>query len=55
MEPSARAVRKSAGLNIGTSGEHKEHTDMKPKNTICLWFDKDAHEAARALRHLSGW
>src|SRR5258707_14243658 len=20
---------------------------MKPKNTICLWFDKEAHEAAR--------
>ncbi len=20
---------------------------MKPKNTICLWFNKDAHEAAR--------
>ena len=20
---------------------------MKPKNTICLWFDKNAHEAAR--------
>jgi predicted 3-demethylubiquinone-9 3-methyltransferase (glyoxalase superfamily) len=20
---------------------------MKPKNTICLWFGKDAHEAAR--------
>ena len=20
---------------------------MKPKNTICLWFDKDASEAAR--------
>src|ERR1700744_5771493 len=20
---------------------------MKPKNTICLWFDKDAHEAAK--------
>ena len=20
---------------------------MKPKNRICLWFDKDAHEAAR--------
>src|SRR6476661_3953252 len=20
---------------------------MKPKNTICLWFDKDAHQAAR--------
>ena len=28
-------------------GEHKEHTNMKPKNMICLWFDKDAHEAAR--------
>jgi predicted 3-demethylubiquinone-9 3-methyltransferase (glyoxalase superfamily) len=27
--------------------EHKEHTSMKPKTTICLWFDKDAHEAAR--------
>src|SRR6202162_1096818 len=27
--------------------EHKEHTNMKPKNTICLWFDKDAVEAAR--------
>jgi len=26
---------------------HTEHTNMKPKNTICLWFDKDAHEAAR--------
>src|SRR5262245_9235382 len=25
----------------------KEHTNMKPKNTICLWFDKDADEAAR--------
>ncbi len=20
---------------------------MTPKNTICLWFDTDAHEAAR--------
>ena len=20
--------------------EHKEHTNMKRKNTICLWFDK---------------
>lgn len=27
--------------------EHKEHTNMKPKNTICLWFDRNAHEAAR--------
>jgi predicted 3-demethylubiquinone-9 3-methyltransferase (glyoxalase superfamily) len=27
--------------------EHKEHTQMKAKNTICLWFDKDAEQAAR--------
>lgn len=27
--------------------EQKEHTNMKPPITICLWFDKDAHEAAR--------
>ena len=27
--------------------EHKEHMNMTPKNTICLWFDKDAHDAAR--------
>ena len=27
--------------------EEMEHTSMRPKNTICLWFDKDAHEAAR--------
>ncbi len=27
--------------------EHKEHTTMTPKNTICLWFDKGAQEAAR--------
>jgi len=26
---------------------NKEQTTMKPKNMICLWFDKDAHEAAR--------
>ena len=26
--------------------EHKEYRNMKPKNTICLWFDKDALEAA---------
>src|SRR5262245_18860496 len=28
-------------------GFFKEHMNMKPKNTICLWFDKDAHDAAR--------
>jgi len=26
---------------------HKELTTVKPKNTICLWFDKDAEDAAR--------
>jgi 2-polyprenyl-6-hydroxyphenyl methylase/3-demethylubiquinone-9 3-methyltransferase len=26
---------------------HKERTSMTPKNTICLWFNKDAEEAAR--------
>jgi predicted 3-demethylubiquinone-9 3-methyltransferase (glyoxalase superfamily) len=25
----------------------KEHTNMTPKNTICLWYDKDAVDAAR--------
>jgi predicted 3-demethylubiquinone-9 3-methyltransferase (glyoxalase superfamily) len=34
------------GVNPDLS-EHKEYMNMKPKNTICLWFDKDAHEAAR--------
>jgi len=24
-----------------------EHEQLKPRNTICLWFDKDALEAAR--------
>ena len=23
------------------------HTNRKPKSTICLWFDKDVHQAAR--------
>jgi hypothetical protein len=27
--------------------DHKEDTNMKPKNTICLWFDKDAQDAAQ--------
>src|SRR6185295_8638335 len=26
---------------------NKEPTHMTPKNTICLWFNKDAHEAAQ--------
>jgi predicted 3-demethylubiquinone-9 3-methyltransferase (glyoxalase superfamily) len=27
--------------------QHKELTTVKAKNTICLWYDKDAHDAAR--------
>jgi len=41
----------SRSVRPGESGvrvdPHKELTIVKPKNTICLWFDKDAHEAAR--------
>ena len=37
--------RRAAALRLLIT--HKEYTNMKPKNTICLWFDKDAHEAAR--------
>ena len=29
------------------SSNHKERTNLKPKNTICLWFDKDPPEGAR--------
>jgi predicted 3-demethylubiquinone-9 3-methyltransferase (glyoxalase superfamily) len=32
---------------VGPLIEQKEQTNMKPKNTICLWFDKEAHEAAQ--------
>ena len=33
--------------------EHHEPKTMIPKNRICLWFDKDAHEAARFYAHVS--
>src|SRR5574342_757815 len=33
-------------LEIRSAGQ-EEYTNMTPKNTICLWFDKDALEAAR--------
>src|ERR1700722_16616525 len=42
---SAHGLQGTGGRNEAAHG--KEHTKMKPKNTICLWFDKDAHEAAR--------
>src|SRR5215203_2447467 len=34
-------------LSEGTRRSYREHSSMTPKNTICLWFDKDAHDAAR--------
>ena len=46
-EVSVGASRFANSSSIGHSTEHKEHTNMTPRNTICLWFDKDAHEAAR--------
>ena len=42
-----RTDAKTAAFALIEHKEHKEHTNMKPKNTICLWFDKEAHEAAR--------
>ena len=33
-------------LRNGTSNA-QEQRKMKPKNTICLWFDREAQEAAR--------
>src|SRR6266542_6981358 len=43
---SPRCLRRR-GLRRFACSSTREHTKMKPKNTICLWFDKDAHEAAR--------
>src|SRR5947209_15673010 len=34
-------------LRVVEQQDAKEHASMKPKNTICLWYDKDAQEAAR--------
>ena len=41
--------RKDASFALTEYQEHAkaEGHSMKPKNTICLWFDKDAQEAAR--------
>jgi hypothetical protein len=25
---------------------------MTPKNTICLWFDKNAHQAAKTMKKI---
>jgi len=29
--------------------EHNRDTHLKPKNTICLWFDQDAQEAGPSV------
>ena len=50
-----QVIRRTGGSLIHTGPETaafaliepKEVTHMKSKNTICLWFDNDAHEAAR--------
>ena len=34
-------------MAIGKMVLGREAREMKAKNTICLWFDKDAHDAAR--------
>jgi len=41
-----RVARHGLGALIAPIG-YKEHSNMKPKNTICLWYDKDAEDAAR--------
>src|ERR1700753_3662186 len=35
------------GARRGSGAFHEEPTTMKAKNTICLWYDRDAEEAAR--------
>ena len=43
-----KSQRGSGGSPAKTAlDDFRNAHDMKPKNTICLWFDKDAHEAAR--------
>src|SRR4029077_3266219 len=39
----------SAAGRVGTAAtpQKRNRAHMTPKNTICLWFDKDALEAAR--------
>ena len=56
FETSGRGGHQITSWTTDTSGpkteafalvEHKEPTNMQRKNTICLWFDKDALDAAR--------
>src|SRR5215831_4905575 len=43
----SRSSLESAETAGDRLSEHKEYRNVKPKNTVCLWFDKDALEAAR--------
>src|SRR4051812_11090166 len=36
-----------ADAHVNNDRNTRSTPEMKPKNTICLWFDKNAHEAAR--------
>jgi hypothetical protein len=47
MVSNASSVRNLHTLAEATLQARGEHTNMTPKNTICLWFDKEAVEAAR--------
>jgi predicted 3-demethylubiquinone-9 3-methyltransferase (glyoxalase superfamily) len=43
-----RTRRRPRGASLFVSAfTHEEHANLTPKNTICLWFDQDAREAAR--------
>ncbi|MEO8212899.1 MAG: VOC family protein [Myxococcales bacterium] len=42
-----RRIEFLCGCTAKRRAPQNKETNMTPKNTICLWFDKDAHEAAR--------
>ena len=43
LESACQIVGNRKRKQLDLSGQ--QHTSMKPKNTICLWFDKDAMES----------
>jgi hypothetical protein len=40
-------MRRPLAFDKAHADDCQEHTNVKPKNTICLWFDKDALVAYR--------
>lgn len=44
--PGAEANPTLGGSNSART-RRQEQTQMTPRSSICFWFDKDAHEAAR--------